>query len=104
MKKVMLIGLLFVANIAGAACMGPFCWDDSGAYINGNLNNGNGNSLPSKTIAQINATTPNAAGQRVYCSNCTQSHVCVSSGTTNGAYVIEVETGTFVAGTETHCR
>lgn len=33
------------------------------------------------TINQINASSPTALGQIVYCSNCTQTLVCVSTGT-----------------------
>lgn len=104
MRKFLVVGSI-VGMLAGqsmAACMGPFCWDDKGAYINGNILNGNGAALPSKTSTQINAITPDGAGQRVYCSNCTRSYVCVSSGTGTGAFTVEVETGTMAAN-PTHC-
>jgi hypothetical protein len=41
----------------------------------------------SKTLAQILATTPIAAGEQYYCSDCTTDTVCVSTGTDVGAFV-----------------
>lgn len=99
----MLVGLLFVANIAGAACMGPFCWDDRGAYIHGRTTDGNGDSLVSFTAALSNTATPTNAGQIVYCSDCTISKVCVSSGTGRGAYVVASSTSTGPAAL-LHCQ
>lgn len=44
--------------------------------------------LPSATLAQLNALTASATGQIVYCSNCVNSQLCVSSGTLGvGAWV-----------------
>ncbi len=43
--------------------------------------------LVQKTLVQLNALTPNSRGQIAYCTNCTQSTVCVSSGTGTGAWV-----------------
>ncbi len=54
--------------------------------------------LETKTLAQVDAYTPDAAGQLVYCSNCTRSLICVSSGTGRGAWTVGVATGTFVGG------
>jgi hypothetical protein len=39
-----------------------------------------------QTLAQINATKPSAAGQLIYCSNCSSTVICVSTGTGTGAY------------------
>lgn len=38
--------------------------------------------LASFTITQINASTPTTIGQIVFCSNCTQTLLCVSTETT----------------------
>lgn len=46
--------------------------------------------LQSRTIAQINVTTATAVGQLVFCSNCTQSAVCISSGAVNFAQWVVV--------------
>lgn len=40
-----------------------------------------------RTLTQINAITPTAVGQAYYCSDCTNSAVCISSGTGLGAFV-----------------
>jgi hypothetical protein len=40
----------------------------------------------SKTSAQIGALTPTAVGQAYYCSDCTVSAVCVSTGTTLASF------------------
>ena len=47
----------------------------------------------SRTLAQINALTPTAAGRMVFCSDCTRSSVCISTGTGTGAWAIAVSTG-----------
>lgn len=44
--------------------------------------------LYSRTVAQIRALTPTVVGQMVYCSNCVQSAVCISSNTTLDSYVV----------------
>ena len=95
MKNMLLAVLLagLGAASAFAACSGPYCFDDTGASIGANvgvggvLTNTQPMGLVSKTLAQINATTPSAAGQVVYCSNCVNSAVCVSSGTGTAAFV-----------------
>lgn len=96
MKKLMLaIGLGLISGSVWAACIGPFCYDDRGASINGLTFDGNGNGLKSLTLTQINASTPTATGQMVYCSNCVNSPVCVSTGTTNfRSYVAVMSSGT----------
>lgn len=59
--------------------------------------------IESKTLTEINSYAARAAGQLVYCSNCTRSLLCVSSGTASGAWTIGVATGTFVGGIQ-HCQ
>jgi hypothetical protein len=55
--------------------------------------------LPVKTVAQINALTSDATGQVVFCSNCLQSALCVSSGTVApGAWTVSSATSTAVLG------
>jgi hypothetical protein len=96
MKKVLVIGLLFVAGVAGASCMGPYCWDDQGAYMAGTIQDGNGSGLPNLTAAQVLAAKPRALGQEVWCTNCGAFNggagmVCVSTETTtsSNAYIAE---------------
>lgn len=104
MKKfVMVIGFGLMAGSLYAACMGPFCWDDRGASVGGVLQDGNGSALPSKTRSQISLNAPTIAGQEVYCSDCIQSAVCISSGTGIGAYVVVGGTAT-TGGTLMACR
>ena len=60
-------------------------------------------SLYSRTIAQINALAPGvfggtATGQLVYCSDCLESAVCVSTGAAPGAWVIIAATSSVVVG------
>lgn len=97
------LGLSIGLAAAGyAACDGPFCYDDTGASIEGA-----GLSLTSRTIAQLNAQAPARVGQLVMCSDCTRSAVCVSSGTSAGAYVILTATGPFAGATYSgiqHCQ
>ncbi len=65
----------------------------------------------SYTIAEIDALTPDTTNQWVGCSNCTQTAVCVSSGSNTpnsvGAFVVPITTGTFVGANYSahpHCR
>lgn len=93
MKK-LVYSVLAVYAVTSGSYVFAACLADSGiCYENGqttlsspkisNLSAG----LMSKTLAQINALTPSAAGEMVYCSNCVNSGVCISSGTGVGAYV-----------------
>lgn len=52
--------------------------------------------LPSATLAQLQALTPAATGQIVFCSNCVYPMV-ISSGTTANAWVNQLSSGTFAA-------
>lgn len=54
--------------------------------------------LFSRTLTQINALTPVSTGQILYCSNCVNSQVCVSSGVLTGAWV------DISSGTVQHCQ
>ena len=72
---------------------------DSGAP---SITAANGISLWSRTAAQINALAPLQAGQILFCSNCTNSPVCVSSGTGTGAWIAAMSSGT-VSGVP-HCQ
>jgi hypothetical protein len=95
MKK-MLVGLMFMAGLAGAACNGPFCFDDSGAYIVGqDLQLQGGGDLMQGTTNQFHVRTPKQAGSLVYCT--TLAQVCVSTGTGTGAYVEMASTTTTCA-------
>lgn len=60
--------------------------------------------LYSRTLAQMNALAPTAAGQTIYVSDAAQSRVCVSSGTGTGAWVVAVATGVFTAASYPHCN
>lgn len=57
----------------------------------------------SRTIAQLNALAPAAAGQFVYCSNCVSSPICVSSATAAGSWTVIGSTGGPVA-LLAHCQ
>lgn len=98
MKKfVAVVGLLAMSSSLWAACFGPFCWDDKGAYVVGSLENGNGDALPQKTKAQTVADAPDVKGQMVFCTDCVafndgKGMPCVSTGTAAGAY-IAISTG-----------
>jgi hypothetical protein len=59
--------------------------------------------LWSRTLAQMNALAPTAAGQAIYVSDATTSRVCVSSGTGAGAWVVASASSTFAGGSYPHC-
>lgn len=87
MKKMYIVlGLAAIAGSVYAACMGPFCYDDRGAYVAGTIQDGNGSGMPSLTVAQEQSACPRAAGQEIFCSNCSANGglgtVCISTGTT----------------------
>lgn len=101
MKKLMFaVSLGLISGSLYAACLGPFCYDDQGAYIGGTINDGNGVGVPSATAVVISSMTPRSKGQVIFCNNCTNANagkgvLCVSTGTTQGAYVA-VSSGTTV--------
>lgn len=94
-----IFALFFMVGVAGAACWGPFCYDDRGAEINATVTNAAPFGLKSMTAAEAAAHTPTAAGQIIYCSNClsVSDKVCVSTGTGRGAFV-KISSGTTVCG------
>ncbi len=96
MKKLLLVGLVFVSGVSYGAGTGPYRYDDTGAVINTELNINGGTKLLSRTIAQLNAITPRDTDIMVGCSDCVVSAVCVSSGTGTGAFVILTASGPFV--------
>lgn len=83
------LGLVMLAGSVYAACFGPFCYDDVSAQINAATLHQGDVGLPSKAKATLIAQTPLAAGQMIYCNDCTSSldAVCISTGTGTGAYV-----------------
>lgn len=64
--------------------------DSSAPSISAN----NGIGLYSRTLAQLQALTPSTTGQIFYCSNCTQTPVCVSSGSTAAYQFVGVAAST----------
>lgn len=52
--------------------------------------------LPSLTLAQINALTPATTGQIAFCSNCTSSSLCVSSGSVAAGSFVSISSATGV--------
>ncbi len=98
MKKLILaLGLGLMTGTLYAACVGPFCWDDSGISIGGNLYDGNGLVLPSNTKANILAAAPKAKGQLVMCTDCAFAQtVCISTSSlaspATNQYVIQFST------------
>lgn len=94
MKKLMFaIGLGLISGSVYAACMGPFCYDDQGAYIGGLINDGNGAAVPVASSTTINTVAPRAVGQEIYCNTCINNgstskiEMCVSTGTNVASYV-----------------
>lgn len=52
--------------------------------------------LPSLTLTQLNALTPATTGQIVFCSNCTSSSLCVSSGSVAAGSFVAISSATGV--------
>jgi hypothetical protein len=94
MKKIMLtVGLSLLTGSLWAACMGPFCYDDSGASIGGLSFDGAGSGLPNASSATIVANTPKAKGVQVFCTTCVAANtlkgvVCISTGTTASSWEV----------------
>lgn len=91
MKKLLIaVGLGLISGSLWAACMGPYCYDDSGAAINANV------AMQSYTVTQLSTLSFRSAGVEVFCSNCggggNAGTVCVSTGT--GNYATVLSTGT----------
>lgn len=100
MKKVLLgvLGLGFLAGgLVYAACMGPFCWDDTGAAVTARLTvNGMGGCGPF-TLAQTTNTIAVQKGQCAFCTDCIAGGgagtVCIATGTANSNQFV-LSTGT----------
>ena len=71
-----------------AACVGPYCYDDTGASINASFSVNSLKNKGSLTAAQISVLAGESKGTAtVACSDCVNGMVCVSTGTGVGAYV-----------------
>lgn len=98
MKKLFLaVGLGLISGSLWASCTGPFCYDDTGASVNGNLMDGNGYVIPTQTKATILAASPKVKGQVVMCSDCAFAQtLCISTSAiaspATNQYVILVST------------
>ncbi len=84
-KLVIAIGLGLLAGSAYAACIGDnaLCFGDGKVTVNGVVYiDGQGMTLPSKTVAAINASTATLVGQRITCTDCTLPYnTCISTST-----------------------
>lgn len=98
-----LLSAILVGALAGglyASCVGPYCFNESGASVTskatveGVLTLGNVLQMPAYTYATISVSTPTAVGQLVYCSDCITSHLCISTSavSTNSWIVITTNT------------
>lgn len=91
-RMLMLLGAMALAGGAYAACTGPYCYDDQGAYVTSQslyvntLKAG----LESATTTQMAAKAPNYTAQLLYCSaGCVNAGtVCISTGTGKGAWIL----------------
>ncbi len=105
MKKLMLaVGLGLISGSLYAACVGTYCYDDSGiSGVNANLVVNGTLGLVSMTKAQIATSTPTIKGL-VYCSDCAAAGgsgtVCIATSTTGGI----VSGSYFVLSTGTVCK
>jgi hypothetical protein len=96
MKKLLLISVLF-APVAG------FAATDQPQNI-GYVKTDGPVGFAQYTLAAMNQLTPAASGYFVYVPDALLSKLCVSSGTTKGAWTTAVATGTFVGGLIPHCQ
>lgn len=104
MKKLVFAVVLSlgISSIGQAACFGPYCYTGEGAQVPTSTSPVG---LPSYTLAQMNALTPGAAGVLVFVSDGLQAKVCISSGTSAGAFVVVSATSSAVVGGLTgHCQ
>lgn len=94
MKKILyLVGLVALASGIGmAACMGPFCYDDTGAYVNGQPMNGNGIGIPVLSSTSISNLGGVYVGQTVICNTCANTSgsyaLCIATATTGVKFII----------------
>lgn len=92
-KALFVIGGILLTGSLYAACVGPFCWDDTGASVEGFRIDGNGQVqtvLSSTTIAGLANVK---IGQEVVCNTCvnagTNSYgVCIATSTVQPAFVL----------------
>lgn len=106
MKKLLLaIGIGLFAGSLYAACTGPYCYDDTGATINATVGlTGNPYFGGTSLVATINASTAPYSNQIIVCSDCVQSRLCISTGTTNCNQWIVVGGTATTGGTLMRCR
>lgn len=106
MKKSLIGAVVVIGMIAGAAWAGHFidvlppastsgCTPVSNGYDYQCSNDSGGPAivvaapfaLYQRSLTQLSTLTPSTTGQLVYCTNCTSSQICVSSGIGNAAWV-----------------
>lgn len=91
MKK-LLISVLALGLLAGnamAACMGPYCYDDTGAIITANP-------FVINTLSNLQTTIiPAYTSQIAICTDCT-GRLCISTGTTKNSWVAVASTAAVV--------
>lgn len=56
----------------------------------------------SRTLTQLNALAASTTGQMAFCSNCTMSPICISSGIAAGSWTVIQSTA--VGSTPVHCQ
>lgn len=94
MKKIMyVLGLSLMASSLYAACYGPFCFDDTGASINGYSLTGAGFGVPDASSSTIAALIPLKKGQLVWCNSCIGANAskgvyCTSTATVVGSFIL----------------
>lgn len=84
--KTLIIGL-FAALLFASACYAATQYNAIGNVQLSTSTMKGGLILHGRTRAQLTALTPDATGQILYCTNCTDTPVCISSGTLPGAWV-----------------
>lgn len=106
MKKLMFaVGLGLISGNLWAACVGPYCYDDTGAAIRASVGfQGDPYFTHTHTVAAINASTATYQYQMEICTDCVQSLMCLSTGTTNCNQWVVVGGTTTTAGTLMRCR
>jgi hypothetical protein len=92
-------GTTYAACVLGSA----FCADDTGVFVGGLLQDGNGAALPTASSTTIVGIVPRAIGQEIYCNTCVNNsstnkiELCVSTATAVNSYV-------FVSSTTKVCK
>lgn len=98
-----IFGLMLLSGIGYAACVGPYCWDESGAYVNGKTNVGGPSAPGMYSSSEIRSLSVSTTGFYVIaCHNCARNNICFSTGTTPGSFVIIGSTGGPLA--DQHCQ